>query len=394
MQPTPSPRLVELAQAHGVATEYWDWRGQHVVVPTSSIVAVLAALGVEASDDAAVEVALAEHADRPWRRTLPPTVVTRAGRTAQVQVHVPAGSGVGLVVELEDGGRVEAAQVDRWVPDRVVDGVPLGEATFELPGDLPLGWHRLVAVGDAEPLEAASATATLVVTPERLELPEPVASRRVVGLMAQLYQVRSATTWGVGDLRDLAGLATWAAAAHDADFVLVNPLHAAEPVTPMEASPYLPTTRRFVNPLYLHVEDVPEVASLDATAHRSFLGLAARGRALNDGDRIDRDAAWTVKREALRLVFDAGLSVHERTPSRSSAPVKGRACCGSPRGARSPTSTGCRSRSGRPSCRTPTGRACAPSPPPTPTTSTSTGGCSGSSRSSSPGRSARPRPPG
>ncbi|GIL37520.1 4-alpha-glucanotransferase [Phycicoccus sp. DTK01] len=308
MQPTPSPRLVELAQAHGVATEYWDWRGQHVVVPTSSIVAVLAALGVEASDDAAVEVALADHADRPWRRTLPPTVVTRAGRTAQVQVHVPAGSGVGLVVELEDGGRVEAAQVDRWVPDRVVDGVPLGEATFELPADLPLGWHRLVAVGDAEPLEAASATATLVVTPERLELPEPVASRRVVGLMAQLYQVRSATTWGVGDLRDLAGLATWAAAAHDADFVLVNPLHAAEPVTPMEASPYLPTTRRFVNPLYLHVEDVPEVASLDATAHRTFLGLAARGRALNDGDRIDRDAAWTVKREALRLVFDAGRS--------------------------------------------------------------------------------------
>ncbi|QKE83934.1 4-alpha-glucanotransferase [Arthrobacter sp. NEB 688] len=308
MQPTPSPRLVELAQAHGVATEYWDWRGQHVVVSTASIVAVLTALGVACDDDAAVEAALLDHADLPWRRTLPPTVVARAGRAAQVQVHVRAGASVGLVVELEDGGRVEAAQVDRWVPDRVVDGVSLGEATFELPADLPLGWHRLVAVGDAVPLDAASTEATLVVTPERLELPEPVASRRVVGLMAQLYQVRSSTTWGVGDLRDLAGLATWAAAAHDADFVLVNPLHAAEPVTPMEASPYLPTTRRFVNPLYLHVEDVPEVASLDATGHRVFLGLAARGRALNAGDRIDRDAAWGIKREALRLVFDAGLS--------------------------------------------------------------------------------------
>ncbi|MBD3782207.1 MAG: 4-alpha-glucanotransferase [Micrococcales bacterium] len=311
MQPTPPSRLVELAQAHGVATDYWDWVGQHVTVSADSIRAVLAALGVDAADDAAVESALAEHADAPWRRTLPPTVVVRAGRGGRVPVHVPAGSGVRLHVELEDGGRREAEQVDRWVPDRVVDGAPVGEATFEVPVDLPLGWHRLVADVDATPLDPTTTAATLVVTPERLELPEPVASQRVVGLMAQLYQVRSARTWGVGDLRDLADLATWAAAAHDADFVLVNPLHAAEPVVPMEPSPYLPTTRRFVNPLYLHVEDVPKVASLDATAHRRYLALAARGRALSTGDgadRIDRDAAWTVKREALRLVHDAGLT--------------------------------------------------------------------------------------
>jgi len=43
MPPTPSPRLVELAQAHGVATEYWDWLGQHVAVSAPSIRAVLAA---------------------------------------------------------------------------------------------------------------------------------------------------------------------------------------------------------------------------------------------------------------------------------------------------------------------------------------------------------------
>ncbi|MBM6405656.1 4-alpha-glucanotransferase [Phycicoccus sp. CSK15P-2] len=308
MQPdAPTPRLAELAQAHGVATEYWNWLGHHVTVPAASIVAVLAALGVDAADDAAVEAALADHADAPWRQTLPPTVVTRAGRPHPVPVHVPAGSGVRVSVELEDGGRRELAQVDRWVPDRVVDGAPVGRAAFELPDDLPLGWHRIVADADVTPLDPASTTATLVVTPERLELPGESAERRVVGLMAQLYQVRSAGSWGVGDLRDLAELASWAATSHDADFVLVNPLHAAEPVVPIEASPYLPTTRRFVNPLYLRVEDIPEAGTLDPAARRRVAELAARGRALNAGDRIDRDASWTVKREALELVFDAGL---------------------------------------------------------------------------------------
>ena len=120
--------------------------------------------------------------------------------------------------------------------------------------------------------------------------------------------MRSDESWGVGDLGDLADLATWAAAAHDADFVLINPLHAAEPVAPVEPSPYLPTTRRFVNPLYLRVEDVPELARLEHAAHRRVLALGATARALNAVDRIDRDSAWTAKKEALRLVFDGGLT--------------------------------------------------------------------------------------
>ena len=309
----PQPRLVDLAHAHGVATEYWDWQGRHVLVSSDAIRAVLTALGVEAGSDDAVEHALAEVDLVPWRRTLPPTVVTRAGWTARVAAHVPAGTGVRVDVVLEDGTVRPLRQVDHWVADREVDGRLLGEATFEVPGDLPTGWHSLVAHVDVAPVDPASVEATLVVTPQRLELPPAVARGRVVGLQAQLYQVRSAESWGVGDLGDLADLATWAAGAHDADFVLINPLHAAEPVPPVEPSPYLPTTRRFVNPLYLRVEDIPEVAGLEHAAHRRVVTLAAGARALNAEDRIDRDAAWTAKREALRLVFDAGLTASRRS---------------------------------------------------------------------------------
>ena len=172
-----------------------------------------------------------------------------------------------------------------------------------------------------------------------------MAEGRVVGLMAQLYQVRSAESWGVGDLGDLADLATWAAAAHDADFVLINPLHAAEPVAPMEPSPYLPTTRRFVNPLYLRVEDVPELARLEHAAYGRVADARRRGpgaqrrRPDRPRRRVDRQEGGPAP--GLRRRPDrAGAS----SPSPTSATARATASRPTPPGARSSRSTGCRGR--------------------------------------------------
>src|SRR5690606_21524111 len=137
-------------------------------------------------------------------------------------------------------------QVDVYVPPRAVDGRRVGRATVELPGDLPLGWHTLVAESDG-----TTARCTVVVTPARIEPGHDLEQRRAWGFMAQLYSVRSSRSWGVGDLADLRELAWLAARRCGADFLLINPLHAAEPVPPLTPSPYLPTTRRFVNPLYI-----------------------------------------------------------------------------------------------------------------------------------------------
>ena len=297
--PAPSPELTELARAHGVATEYWDWQGNHVVVSESTIVAVLAALGVDASSGDRARAALEAAELRSWRQVLPPVVVCRQGWTPWVPVHLDDGASVQVWLTLEGGGRREVRQVDRWVESRQVDGRAVGEATFEIPGDLPLGWHTLHAR-----LEGGAVTTPLVVTPTRLTLPAALTGdHRAWGLMTQLYSVRSRRSWGVGDLADLGDMAAWAAADLGADFVLVNPLHAAEPVAPMEPSPYLPTTRRFVNPIYIRVEDIPEVAYMSA-AERQFLEWHGDdARALNESDTIDRDAAWEHKQVALRHVF-------------------------------------------------------------------------------------------
>ena len=303
----PSEPLRRLAAAYGVATDYWDWQGRHAPIHAETIVAVLAALDVPAGSPEAVDTSLASWEDQRWRRTLPPTVVAREGWTPWVAVHVPHGTGVRLTVELEDGTVRDVRQVEHLVAPRSVDGTEVGEATFELPGDLPLGWHRILAHPDADPLDPASTEATLVVTPKRLELPAALAGRRALGLTTQLYQVRSSTSWGVGDLADLGDLGAWAADEHGADFVLVNPLHAAEPVAKMEPSPYLPTTRRFLNPLYLRVEDIPEARRLDPQDRDRLDAVAARGRALNDAGGVDRDASWRLKRAALGLVHTVGL---------------------------------------------------------------------------------------
>ncbi len=294
-----SPDLIELARSHRVATEFWDWHGEYRAVPVHTIIAVLGALDVDASTPEAVESARVEVEARRWRRRLPATVVMTGGMGANLMVHVPHGDPVNVWVELEDGDdRWSLTQVDRWVEPRLVDGEVIGEATFWLPPELPIGYHTL----RAEHTSGAD-TCLLVVAPACLELPAALRDRQSWGFMAQLYALRSGRSWGLGDLADLGDLAAWSAAEHQAEFVLVNPLHAAEPVAPMEPSPYRPTSRRFANPIYLRIEDVPEVAYLSATDRAAVEAHAADMRSLNlSAESLDRDRVWAAKRAALEIV--------------------------------------------------------------------------------------------
>ncbi|MDT4915396.1 MAG: 4-alpha-glucanotransferase [Pseudonocardiales bacterium] len=293
--------LVELAGAYGVATHYWDWQGRHVPVPAETLTAVLAALGVDAGTDDSRRDALDLRRTEGWRRVLPHYVVATSGVSRTVEVHVEHGSPAALHLVLEDGtAHAALAQIDNWEPPREIDGRLVGEASFAVPGDVPVGYHELRA-------ETAGGAhrAVLIVAPAWLGLPERLGSRPSWGLATQLYSVRSAQSWGTGDLADLADLAAWAA-EHRAAFVLINPLHAAEPVAPMQPSPYLPTTRRFGNPLYLRVERIPEFAELEAAARAQTDRLAATARA--HPEVIDRNVAWPAKAAALELVHRQGLA--------------------------------------------------------------------------------------
>ncbi len=158
-----------------------------------------------------------------------------------------------------------------------------------LPPDVPLGYHALRFLADGK-------TAPLIVSPGSCLLPPAL---RAWGWALQLYTLRSAASWGIGDLADLRALARWSAGELGAGFLLVNPLVATTPTTPQQASPYSPSSRRYLNPLYLRIEEVPGAthAGLDLEA------LATAGRALNGVRRIDRDAVFRLKTAALKRLW-------------------------------------------------------------------------------------------
>jgi 4-alpha-glucanotransferase len=268
---------------------------------------VLAALGDRTGTPEELQDALREAELAPWRRLLPPSVVSREGREIHVAVHVPHGTPVRVWAVTEDGNRVEAGQRDNWEDPRDVDGTLTGRASFAIPGDLPLGWHTLHADAAGELAECA-----LVITPERLETTRRLASERHWGLTAQLYSVRSSRSWGIGDFSDLLDLA--AIAGEDgAGLVLVNPLHAGEPRPPIEDSPYLPTTRRFFNPLYIRVEDVPEYGYLDPASRADIEKNAALLHSANTAvGLLERNVSYQAKLEALELIFKV-----RRSPGRA-----------------------------------------------------------------------------
>ena len=141
----------------------------------------------------------------------------------------------------------------------------------------------------------------------------PAPRGRSWGFAVQLYSLRSRRSWGHGDLGDLADLAAWSARELGAGFVLINPLHAAEPLPPVSPSPYLPMSRRYTSPLYLRIEDIPEYADLAAGDRGRIETLAAPLRTQSaTSDLIDRDAVWRAKRAALEIIYRRPLSDQRR----------------------------------------------------------------------------------
>ncbi|MDR0593264.1 MAG: 4-alpha-glucanotransferase [Bifidobacteriaceae bacterium] len=321
----PTIELTELARKYGVTTEYVNWKGESTRVSAKTVKAVLTALGAKVDTAEDVQRSLEGFDDRSWRELIAPSTVVRAGAQNWAPVTIPAGARARLWIELDDdpvlaaqtgrasaagldgtGGRVELGAVKGDQGDRRrIDGQEVIRAYVELPNDLPLGWHRLrVQVEGGRVAEGV-----LVVCPDRLELPAKLREQSVWGPMVQLYATRSRDSWGTGDFEDLATLGHELAQRDGADFVLINPIHAGEPVGPFTQSPYLPTTRDFTNPYYIRPEAIEEYASAPAGARAAVDALAAQAKAADaDADHLDRDVSWAIKADALRILYQVPRS--------------------------------------------------------------------------------------
>jgi len=300
--------LDRLCALESIASEYADIWGRKHRASDETRIALLQAMGIVA-DAAGVESALTERENRPWRRGVPPVSVQRESavpyRWEICCDERQRGEAHRWSLALESGetrsGQFHPADLPR-LAERAIDGGRRLKAAFEWRDRLPLGYHVFTL---QPPAGAPPAILTLIVVPERCYTPPALeGAGRVWGPALQLYALRSGRNWGIGDFTDLRNAIEVAGRA-GAGIVGVNPLHALFPHNPDHISPYSPSSRVYLNALYIDVEAVPEFAECEtARAAVAAPEFQSRLRALRAAERVDYRGVAEAKLWAMRAVFD------------------------------------------------------------------------------------------
>jgi len=242
----------------GIQTEFLDGQGHRHVTDAEALKIILDALPVR----------------KPYR-FLEQAVVVRSGRPARTELSHAATFPL------------------RW---KIVAGLKViaqGETHDRVivwPAELPVGSYQLQLTDASSFAEEAP----LIVAPPKAFSGD---FDRCWLLAVQLYSVRSARNWGIGDFTDLEGLIELAGHL-GADGVGLNPLHALFDDRPADCSPYSPNSRLFLNALYIDVEKLPEFQrGVFARSSNTIARLRA-------GDVVDYIGVAELKWRALRLAFE------------------------------------------------------------------------------------------
>ena len=281
-----SERLQTLAQKYGIALHYQDARGNRVSTDLGIVARLLRSMGVPTEDG--------EEGRTMRKETALPRVVVVRPQNESVVVDLlsaPDRREVHWILTLESG------EVRKGVAKTIRKSTFALTRSLILP-DLAFGYHKLE-------LPEVGASATLIVTPSRCYLPAKFRDGEASwGISLQLYLLRSANNWGVGDFGDLARLAELTAHL-GCDVLGLNPLHQMFVDKPEHASPYSPASRSFLNILYIEIPAIPEFQFSRAdklVASDTFEAAIASCRARS---HVDYTAVTQLKLEALRLVFEA-----------------------------------------------------------------------------------------
>jgi 4-alpha-glucanotransferase len=255
----PDADLDHLATLAGINPIWWDIDGGRHEVPTDTKRALLTAMRLPAATPSDLRDSLARLALEP---ALPPSVTARAQNPIPVPLGQPRPAWVTLI--REDGS------LDRFAT----------QGDYAVLPPQPIGRHRLL--NEDRPEHPCH----LTVAPDACYLPAPLRSgERRFGIAAQLYALRSQGDQGIGDFTTLARLAA-EAAHYGAAVIGLNPLHALFPNDRSRVSPYQPSDRRFLDPIYIDVSGFPGGADIPAVP-----------------GPVDYHAVWARKRAILQAAF-------------------------------------------------------------------------------------------
>jgi glycogen debranching enzyme GlgX/4-alpha-glucanotransferase len=283
-----------LARAAGIAPEWWDVGGRHTRVSDDTRRALLAAMRLPAGTDGEARDTLRHLSDDLDRRALPHALVARTGEPVILRGGIEPGvprRPIWLTIEREDG---KTERVRLGTDDGVqteftgADGLPARTWQVALPA-LPEGRHSIRRE------DAPDDICHLTVAPQRCFLPDAIRrGGKRFGISAQLYALRRENDQGIGDFTALALLAE-AAGRERAAAIGINPLHMLFPEDRERASPYHPSDRRFLDPIYIDVMD----GVADPNRAAASVGRAAQ----TFTDLIAYSAVWALKREILERQF-------------------------------------------------------------------------------------------
>ncbi|HIF9491799.1 TPA: 4-alpha-glucanotransferase [Photobacterium damselae] len=297
--------LKHVAHMAGITDKYISAWGDEATVEDETLSRLLAALGYDVRNDEA----LLESARKKNRtEVLAPVKVIRAGEPMQVELHLGASARVSDFswrLETEQGEVFEGWLQSQLVADERDEGQPL---VFALPNDLAWGYHKLTV---SRKRRKSPYEMTLIVTPTACYKQTALLNnKKLWGTSVQLYSVRTQHNWGIGDFGDLKQLVA-DIAKNGGDFVGLNPIHSLFPANPEGASPYSPSSRRWLNVIYIDVSSVCEFAQSDAAQQlvgsHEFQQRLAEARQSN---WVNYSEVACLKMAALRLLFDTFVTRH------------------------------------------------------------------------------------
>jgi 4-alpha-glucanotransferase len=268
--------LHALAAAAGLSVNWTDAAGNPKTVSDDTLRTVLAALGLPGGTPEQVADSMARLEEE--QRTPPPLVTARAGQPIALPLALSA-STVPYRIEFEDGRTLTG------------DAERVGDNEARLPAIEQPGYHQL-SLDDRE--------LTLAIAPAQAVQIDATGGRPWA-LAVQLYGLRREGSAGMGDFTALAQLAR-AAAGQGASGLAISPVHAAFAAHPERFSPYAPSSRLFLNTLFIDAASVFGEAKVAQA--QAELGLDEEVARLDALPLIDWVGVAKVRRAVLRHLYD------------------------------------------------------------------------------------------
>lgn len=291
--------LKQVAEMARIADSYVSAWGDEATVSDDTIRRLLASLGYDTTND---QTLLASAQKKHKKEVLDPVLVISEGDAIEVPLYLGVSareSEFNWRIETEQGEVLEGYLQSQIVRDERAEGGPL---VFALPSGLAWGYHTLLVTRKRR---KAPYTMTLIIAPRACyKQPALLQGKKLWGPSIQLYTLRTQHNWGMGDFGDLKQLVA-DIASRGGDFVGLNPIHSLFPANPEGASPYSPSSRRWLNILYIDVSSVPEFAlSAEAQQQVGSQDFQQRLQKVRETHWVNYTEVAELKMSVLPLLFN------------------------------------------------------------------------------------------